>query len=209
MKTLAIIGSGHLGQQIAHYAISDNHYSKVVFFDDFSTEKLVNGFSVLGTVNDIEQEYAKQSFDEIIIGIGYKHLSVRKQLFERFQNLISFGTIIHSSSWVDATATIKMGCVVYPFNCIDAHVVVDCNTILNVSCTIAHDTYVGKHCFLSPRVALAGFISIEERCVLGINTTVIDSIVIASQTQTGGGTVVIQNIDKKGLYVGNPQRFIR
>ena len=37
-KTLAIIGSGHLGQQIAHYAISDNHYCKVVFFDDFSTK---------------------------------------------------------------------------------------------------------------------------------------------------------------------------
>ena len=36
MKTLAIIGSGDLGQQIAHYAISDGHYEKVVFFDDFS-----------------------------------------------------------------------------------------------------------------------------------------------------------------------------
>ncbi len=34
-KTLAIIGAGHLGQQIAHFAIEDNHYSKVVFFDYF------------------------------------------------------------------------------------------------------------------------------------------------------------------------------
>ena len=37
-KTLAIIGSGHLGQQIAHYALSDNHYEKVLFFDDFSND---------------------------------------------------------------------------------------------------------------------------------------------------------------------------
>ena len=40
-KTLAIIGSGDLGQQMAHYAISDNHYEKVVFFDDFTSEKEV------------------------------------------------------------------------------------------------------------------------------------------------------------------------
>ena len=35
MKTLAIIGSGDLGQQIAHYALSDKQYDKVIFFDDF------------------------------------------------------------------------------------------------------------------------------------------------------------------------------
>jgi NADH/NAD ratio-sensing transcriptional regulator Rex len=38
-KTLAIIGSGHLGQQIAHYTISDKQYEKLVFFDDFTSEK--------------------------------------------------------------------------------------------------------------------------------------------------------------------------
>lgn len=208
-KTLAIIGSGHLGQQIAHYALSDNHYEKVVFFDDFSNETHVNGIPILGNVNVIEQEFAKQSFDELIIGIGYKHLVIRKQLFERFHNQIPFGKIIHSSSWVDATAKIEDGCVIYPSCCIDAHVNIKSNTILNVACTVAHDTIVGQHCFLSPRVALAGFIKVDDLCILGINSTIIDNISIISNTQIGGGTVVIQNITQKGLYVGNPQRFIR
>ena len=35
MKTLGIIGAGDLGQQIADYAINDNHYDGVVFFDDY------------------------------------------------------------------------------------------------------------------------------------------------------------------------------
>lgn len=209
MKTLAIIGSGHLGQQIAHYAISDNHYEKVVFFDDFSSEKEANGFKILGNSNDIISEFEKKSFDEILIGIGYKHLSVRKELFERFSNTIPFGKIIHSSTWIDKTAIINDGCVIYPSCCIDAHSVIESNTILNVSCTVAHDTVIGKHCFLSPRVALAGFIKIEEQCILGINSTIIDNISIVSKTQIGGGTVVIKNIEKNGLYVGNPHKFIR
>jgi len=208
-KTLAIIGSGHLGQQIAHYAISDNHYEKVVFFDDFSNEPYSNGIKILGNSDAIENEFAKQSFDEILIGIGYKHLAVRKQLFERFINKIPFGKIIHSTSWVDTTAIIKEGCVIYPCCCIDAQAVVDQNTVLNISCSVAHDTRIGKHCFLSPRVALAGFVIVDEMCILGINTTVIDNITIVSNTQLGGGSVVIKNIEQSGLYVGNPIRFIR
>ena len=208
-KKLAIIGSGHLGQQIAHYAIADNHYNKVVFYDDFAKETEVNGYKVLGNSDSVLTGFTNNEFDEILIGIGYKHLAVRKQLFERFSGIVPFGKIIHSTSWVDATATIKEGCVIYPSCCIDAHAIINPNTILNVACTIAHDTVIEKHCFLSPRVALAGFIIIEEMCILGINCTIIDNIKIITQTQIGGGTVVIKNIDVSGLYVGNPAKFIR
>jgi acetyltransferase-like isoleucine patch superfamily enzyme len=58
-------------------------------------------------------------------------------------------------------------------------------------------------------VALAGFIKIEELCIIGINATIIDNISIVSKTQIGGGTVVIESVENKGLYVGNPHRFIR
>lgn len=209
MKTLAIIGSGHLGQQIAHYAISDNHYEKVVFFDDYTEKKEANGFPILGNSDKIEKEFAKQSFDEILIGIGYKHLAKRKEIFETLKNKIPFGKIIHSSCWVDKTAKVLEGCVIYPGCNIDAHAEIQNNTILNIGCTIAHDTVVGNHCFLSPRVALAGFIKMEELCIIGINATVIDNINIVTQTQIGAGTVVIKSIENKGLYVGNPQKYIR
>jgi sugar O-acyltransferase (sialic acid O-acetyltransferase NeuD family) len=208
-KTLAIIGCGHLGQQIAHYAVSDGHYQNVVFFDDFSEEKNKNGFEILGNCDAIEYEFRNNSFDEIIIGIGYKHLEKRKFFFERYEDRIPFGTILHSSCWIDQSAIVKKGSVVYPFCCIDAHAVIGENTVLNISCSIAHDTIVGNHCFLSPSIAVAGFVKIEDQCIIGINTTVIDNITIKSKTQIGAGTVVIDNIEKVGLYVGNPQRFIR
>jgi FlaA1/EpsC-like NDP-sugar epimerase len=91
MKTLAIIGSGDLGQQIAYYAISDNHYDKVIFFDDFATTKNVNGFLIVGNSDSIEKEFLLKSFDELIIGIGYKHLEIRKKKQKVYEfNLIVF-----------------------------------------------------------------------------------------------------------------------
>lgn len=209
MKTLAIIGSGDLGQQIAHYALSDKHYDAVVFFDDFSDKRECNGCLILGKTAEIEKAYQDKKFDELIIGIGYKHLQVRMELFEKFSKNIPFGTLIHSSSWVDATAKIGPGCVIYPCNQIDANVVIHENTILNIGCTVAHDTQIGAHCFLSPRVAIAGFVHIKNSCILGINATIIDNIVLHEKVQIGGGGVVIKTIENKGLYVGNPVKFIR
>jgi sugar O-acyltransferase (sialic acid O-acetyltransferase NeuD family) len=209
MKTLAIIGSGDLGQQIAHYALSDKHYVKVVFFDDFTTHTKVKDCRVLGKVSEIFSAFETNQFDELLIGIGYKHLQVRKELFETFSSSIPFGTIIHSSSWIDATAVIERGCVIYPGCIIDAKTVLQANTILNIACSIAHDTIIGSHCFIAPRVAIAGFVNIEKCCVLGINATIIDNIKIVANTQLGGAAVVTKSIKKSGLYVGNPAKFVR
>lgn len=209
MKTLAIIGSGDLGQQIAYYALSDNHYGKVVFFDDFTDKTEINGCMILGKTDLIESEFLNKAFDELIIGIGYKHLVIRRSLFERFKKNIPFGKIVHSSSWLDISSRVGNGCVIYPGCIIDANVVIENDTIINIGTVIAHDTVIGKHCFLSPRVAVAGFVKVQEMCIIGINATIIDNITIVSKTQIGGGSVVINSISKEGLYVGNPQRFIR
>ena len=206
---LAIIGSGDLGQQIAHYAITDHHYDEVVFFDDFATSNEINGYKLVGKISDVLAAYEEKVFNELLIGIGYKHIGLRKSLYQQFHSKISFGKLIHSTCWVDETATINQGCVLYPNCCIDAHVTIDSNTIANINCSISHHSYIGKHCFLSPRVAIAGFVEVNEQSIIGINATVIDNIKIVESTHLGGGTVVINNIITSGLYVGNPAKFIR
>lgn len=209
MKTLGILGCGDLGQQIAHYALTDNHYAQVVFFDDYTDLPIINGNKVLGRLSEVIVAYDNGLFDELIVAIGYKHLKEKKHFFEKFSKLIPFGTIVHSTSWVDKTSSIGAGCVIYPHCIVDAKVNISDNTLLNVGCTIAHDTRIGEHVFLSPRVAIAGFVNVESLCILGINCTIIDNINICSGTQIGGGAIVIKSIERKGLYVGNPAKFIR
>lgn len=209
LKTLAIIGAGDLGLQIAHYAIIDNHYQKVVFIDDFAKVTEVRGIKIIGKTADIEKLYEQNIFDELIIGIGYMHLNKRKEIYNKYKNIIPFGCLVHSTSWVDATAKVNKGCVIFPNCSIDMNVIINGNTILNNGCTIAHDSSIGSHSFISPRVVIAGFVKVSEQCIIGSNSTVINNIFITEKVQIGAGTVVINNIDKEGLYVGNPQRFIR
>ena len=97
MERLAIIGAGDLGQLIAHHAFNDKHYSIAGFFDDTKTAgEEIGGIKVLGGTADVERLYKSGSFDCMMIGIGYKHMSIRKKIFVNFYPLIPFGSIIHS-----------------------------------------------------------------------------------------------------------------
>ena len=203
-KTLAILGAGELGKQIANFALNDCHYDAVLFYDDFN-----GGSEIQGNSSQLELDYGDKKFDELIIGIGYNHLDARKEKYDYFKSKVPFGTIVHSSCWVDPAAMIEPGCVLYPRSVIDKNVLVKHNTILNLNCTISHDTTIGSHSFLGPGVAAAGFVTIGENCFIGINSTIIDNIAIASGTHTGGGAVIIKTITEPGLYAGNPAKKIK
>lgn len=208
-KILAIVGSGELGLQIAKYAIEDNHYQNVVFFDDFNNNESVKGYKILGKIEEIENAFFQGKFSELLIGIGYNHMKFRSKIFNHYLGKIPFGKIIHSSCYVDKSSEIKEGSILYPFTIIDKNVSICENVLINLNSVIAHDSIINSHTIISPKVAIAGFVTIEKSCFLGINSTFIDHISIASETQIAAGSVVTKSIYKKGLYVGNPIRFIR
>lgn len=211
MDRLAIIGSGDLGQQIAHHAIATGKFSVVGFFDDFAKKgEIVMGQIILGDTGDVADHYKRGDFDCLMVGIGYKHMHLRCDLYLRFkENNIPFASIVHPSCIVDENVVIGEGSIIYPGCILDSGVRIGENVLLNVGCCIAHDTTVGCHSFLSPRVTIAGFTCIGERNVLGINCTIIDNVTTVDSVQIGGGGVVVKDLKEDGLYVGNPVRFLR
>lgn len=207
--TVAILGAGDLGRQIAGYAIDDSHYDKVVFFDDFHALEKVDGHQVVGRVKDLLHHYSNGLFKELIIAIGYKHLDKKAAIYREFHGKIPFGRIVHSSVWASDSATIGEGSVIYPGCIVEAGSFIGPNVLLNIGCSVSHDSSIGAHSFLSPRVAVAGFVDIGESCMLGINSTIIDNLHLVKHTTLGAATVVINHIEKPGLYVGNPARQIK
>lgn len=210
MKRLAIVGSGDLGQLIAWHAATDGHYEVSGFFDDFKTKnEIIHNIPVLGGLADIQQNYKDKKFDELMIGIGYKHFAMRKKIFETYADQVAFGKLIHSSVFTDPSCSIGRGVFILPGCTLDMNVTIEDNVLMNTGCIIAHDSRIRAHSFISPGAVIAGFVNVGQCCNIGINTTIIDNVIIADEVQTGGGTVVIKNIDKAGLYVGNPARYIR
>ena len=210
MKKLAIIGSGDLGQLIAYHAIADNHFEIAGYFDDFKTAGTrVGEHLILGNIEQVDRGFQNNTFDVLLVAIGYKHFEQRENVFSAFKEKIPFATLIHRSCYIDPSCTVGAGSVLLPGCVFDYNVRIGENVLVNTGCCLAHDSSVDDHSFLSPSVAIAGFCKIGKCCNIGINSTVIDNIMISNNIQTGGGTVVINDLSEKGLYVGNPARFIR
>lgn len=210
MNTVGIIGSGELGVQILNIARQQGRYSIMGFFDDYEaagTEK--HGLQVLGPIKAIENFLNSGRIEYLVLAIGYKHMTARKELFERLSRNARFATIVHPFSFIDPTARVAPGCVIYPGVIIDKNVAIHENVVLNNGCIVSHDTIVGAHSFLAPNTAVASFVTIGECNFLGISTTIIDQVSTAGHVQTGGGCVVIKDLQQPGVYVGNPARFLR
>ena len=209
MKRLAIVGAGSLGCRIAQHALADKHYQPVGFFDDdLSKNGQQFGLPIFGAIRDIQHFYEQGLFDFLIIGIGYSHFDLRADLFSQFESYIPFGTIVHSSAYVDKTCSIGSGTVILPGCVLDLNVKIGHNVFMGSGCVISHDSLIGQHSWLSPAVQIAGFVEIGQKVNLGVGTTIIDNIKICESVRTGGGTVVTKNLDFPGLYVGVPARFL-
>ena len=207
MKKLAIIGSGDLANQIAKHAINDNHYQPVGFFDDFeSIGTIKNNLPILGNLSQVINEFKKNIFDVVMIGIGYNHLQKREQVFKMLKNNIPFGTIVHSSAHVDKSSKIGNGVIIYPNCTIGLNVQIEDNVLIYNGCNISHDSKVGFNSILSPSVSIAGFSKLKGNNILGIGTIVIDNIQIEKNITTGGGSLVVKNLIEPGLYFGSPTK---
>lgn len=208
MKRIAFIGSGEMARHIAHYMVEDNQFEIAGYFDDFTpVGTIVNNYPILGKLDDIICQYKLGVFHELINAIGFTRMLYRKDVFERFENDVPFGTFIHSTCLVDSTAKIGKGVVVFPFCILYLDSIIEDDVFVQIRSYIT-DSKVKKHTMISGSVSIAGRTEIGECCNIGISTTIIDDVKVCDYVRTGGGTVVNKDIVEAGTYVGVPARKI-
>lgn len=211
MKRVLIIGAGDLGQQIAHYVSESSEYEIVGYVDDWANVgDIRRGYPVLGCIDETANLYQQGRYDELLIGIGYKHFDTRKQIFDRFYSIIPFATYIHPSCYIDTTSKIGAGVIILPKCIVDFEAILEDNVFIYSGSVIGHNVIIGSHSVISLSVTVGGFSVIEQSSFLGLGVCVRDNIRIAQNTFIGAGSNVINNIDdNNGIYVGNPARWIK
>ena len=210
MKRILIIGAGDLGQQIAHYVSDSIEFKVMGYVDDWAVKgELRNDFPVLGKIDDIEELYDQSIFDELLMGIGYKHFGKRKDLFEKYRGKIPFATYIHPSCYVDNAAQIGQGVIILPRCVVDVQSIINDNAFIYSGTVIGHNSTIGFNSILSLSVTIGGFSCIGESCFIGLGSTIKDDVNIAHDVFIGSGSNVIESITRTGVYVGNPAKYLR
>lgn len=208
-KRIAFLGSGEMARHFAHYMVEDNQFDVIGYFDDYTeVGTIVNNYPILGKISDVEKAFNEKVFDELINAIGFTRLEYRKELFEKFEDKVLFGTFIHSTCLIDSTAKIGKGVVIFPYSILYLDAVVEDNVFIQIRSYVT-DSRVKKHTMISGTVSIAGRVEIGECCNIGISTTISNDVKICDFVKTGAGTIVVKDITESGTYVGVPARKIK
>ncbi len=119
---------------------------------------------------------------------------------------------------------IEDNCFIGPFVEIQENVKIEKNTRIQSHSFICEKVQIGKNCFVGHGVMFTnddlkkGKISrnpslykktkIGNNVIIGSNVTLLP-VSIVSGSVIGAGSIVTKNIKKKGIYAGNPAKFLR
>jgi len=201
---IAFIGYGEMGMQV--HDLLKQKYAKLkpVYFDDgLYKSKIKNAYPFKDHTKD---SFKKYSF---VICLGYKHAALKtgmcKQLLKLDRKVLSF---VHASCFVNRSASIGVGSVLYPMCNIDKEVRIGNAVLINNSVVISHNAAIGNGCYLSPGVILSGNVTLGENSFLGTGVLVANGIKIGKNVVIGIGTVITKNIPDDSFVIGNPMRFV-
>lgn len=211
LKKIAIIGAGGFGREVKSIIDEINKekkkYNFVGFFDDgFQKGEIINGFPILGGVadiNKIEEEFS------IVIAIGDPR--IKSKIHQMItNNFIEYPNLIHPKSLISEDF-VELGIG----NIITAGCILTCNikienfVILNLMCTVGHDTLIKSYSSFMPSVNISGEVNIGTAVYVGTGAKIINLLEIGENTIVGAGAVVSKSLPANCTAVGIPAKPIK
>ncbi|RZK43808.1 MAG: acetyltransferase [Pedobacter sp.] len=211
MTDVAIVGAGGFGREVKMLIDQINavqqQFNFLGYFDD-GIEKgtLINNYPVLGGISAINELEAPTA---IAVAIGLP--SLKKKLIEQITSpLITYPTLIHPSVIIgDDFVTIGEGTIICAQNVITVNIEIGKYVIINLACTIGHDTQIGDFCSLMPSVNVSGEVQLHEGVYIGTGVKVINQLSVGTGTIIGAGAVVSKSLPDNCTAVGIPAKPIK
>ncbi len=162
--------------------------------------KVLAGIPILGPP---EQGTAK-GYCRAILAIGDNHARQRLAAELGFE----WATAIHPTAWVDPSARIGPGSVIFAKAVLQADCVLGRHVIVNTSATVDHDCRLGNFAHLGPGANLAGDVDLGEGAFLGTGSCAIPGVRVGAWGTVGAGGALIRDLPAGRTAVGVPARCL-
>ena len=203
---MLIIGAKGFAKEVLEVLFQNDTLENIFFYDDVNNnlpEKLYDRFPILKNIEEAEN-YFEVISKEFTIGIGNPVL--RKKLSEKFSRIggvytstISPKAIIgHFGNKICNGSNIMSGTVITN----DVHIGKGC--LINLNCTIGHDTILNEFVELSPGVNVSGNCIIGAYSNIGTNAIILPKVTIGSNVIVAAGAVVTKNMPDNCMVIGMP-----
>jgi sugar O-acyltransferase (sialic acid O-acetyltransferase NeuD family) len=212
LKQIAIFGAGGFGLEVAMLIEQINEvqaeWEIIGFFDDGVDEgKIVNGYPVLGGIDRLNNWESELSIS-LALGIP----NTKKTVFGKIQNKhISYPILIHPNVIMGNKeyVTIGEGSIICAGTIITTNISIGRHVILNLACTVGHETEIGDFSSFMPTCNISGEVKIGEANFWGTGAKVINRIKVGDNVTIGAGAVVTKDIPDDVTAVGVPAKVVK
>ena len=212
MKNIAIFGGGGFGREVKTIIdkineVNPSTYNFIGFYDDgIEKGKIVNGYPVLGGLEDVNN-YKEEL--NLVISIGDP--KIKTSILNKISNpKINYPCIIHPNASIsNDDVVIGNGCIICEGTIITCNIKIGNFVILNLSCTVGHDTIIEDYCAFMPSVNISGEVIIKKGVYVGTGAKIINLLEIGENTIVGAGAVVSKSLPAKCTAVGIPAKPIK
>lgn len=212
MKDIAIFGVGGFGREVLALIKYINEvtptWNIVGFFDDgYEKGIMVNGYPNLGNAEDLNNWKTPIS---LAVSIG--NPVIKKRVLDKIYNpLVDYPTLIHPLAWIGDKEFVEIGkgCIICAGNLITTNIKIEDFVILNLGCTVGHDSVIKKYSAFMPSVNISGEVTIGEGVYVGTGAKIINQLEIGAYSIVGAGAVVSKTLPARCTAVGVPAKPIK
>lgn len=212
LKDIAIFGVGGFGREVLALIKDINKvaptYNIIGFFDDgYEKGVMVNGYPNLGKSEDLNKWETPIS---LAVSIG--NPVIKKRILDKITNpLVDYPTLIHPLAWIGDKEFVEIGkgCIICAGTLITTNIKIEDFAILNLGCTVGHDSIIKKYSAFMPSVNISGEVTIGEGVYIGTGAKIINQLNIGNYTIVGAGAVVSKTLPAKCTAVGVPAKVIK
>jgi sugar O-acyltransferase (sialic acid O-acetyltransferase NeuD family) len=146
--------------------------------------------------------------DAVAIGIGTPAARLRVgALLDADFPALEKPALVHPSVRYDAgTCVFEPGSIVCAGNIATVHVTVRRWAMVNLACTLGHESEVGAGTVLNPGINLSGGVTLEEGVLLGTGAKVLQYLRVGRGATVGAGAVVTKDVPPGETWVGVPAK---
>jgi sugar O-acyltransferase (sialic acid O-acetyltransferase NeuD family) len=206
MNDIAIFGASGFARE-THQIIRDiNRKRKVWNFRGFVDDNpqthgsSIHGFPVLGGLEWL----AVNPGVAVVVAIG--NTRAKRAVVKRVSGLggTPFATLIHPLAWLGSDIELGEGSIICAGVRITCDIHIGKHVILNLDCTVGHDSVIDDYVTIAPAVNISGAVRLAQGVDVGTNATVIQGIAIGAWSVIGAGASVVRDIPSLVTAVGVP-----
>jgi sugar O-acyltransferase (sialic acid O-acetyltransferase NeuD family) len=208
---MLIIGAKGFAKEVLEIFSQQKQTENIAFYDDVNTDigdLMYQRYPIIKNENEAIK-YFKATDNKFTIGIGSPKL--RNKLFIKFTGLGGeFTSSISPLARIGSFGNeIGEGSNIMTGTIITNDIKLGKGVLINLSCTIGHDTIIGEFAELCPDVNVSGNCYIGDFSFIGTNATILPNIKIGKNVIVGAGSVVTKDIPDNCLAIGTPAKIIK